>query len=103
MNQDIYKSDYDYEIPEKLIARYPPKNRTDSKLLLCKDQNFSIEHFSSISNFFKKDDLVVFNETKVFKARLRLQKESGGQTEIFINRILSKFEAECLTLSLIHI
>ena len=50
MNQDIYKSDYDYEIPEKLIARYPPKNRTDSKLLLCKDQNFSIENFSSISN-----------------------------------------------------
>ena len=97
MNQDIYKSDYDYEIPEKLIARYPPKNRTDSKLLLCKDQNFSIENFSSISNFFKKDDLIVFNETKVFKARLRLQKESGGQTEIFINRILSKFEAECLT------
>ena len=52
---------------------------------------------SKISNFFKKDDLIVFNETKVFKARLRLQKESGGQTEIFINRILSKFEAECLT------
>ena len=97
MNQDIYKSDYDYEIPEKLIARYPPKNRTDSRLLLCKDQNFSIENFSSISNFFNKDDLIVFNETKVFKARLRLQKESGGQTEIFINRILSKFEAECLT------
>ena len=97
MNQDIYKSDYDYEIQEKLIARYPPKNRTDSKLLLCKDQNFSIKNFSSISNFFKKDDLIVFNETKVFKARLRLQKESGGQTEIFINRILSKFEAECLT------
>jgi len=64
VNQDIYKSDYDYEIPEKLIARYPPKNRTDSKLLLCKDQNFSIENFSSISNFFKKDDLIVFNETK---------------------------------------
>ena len=79
MNQDIYKSDYDYEIPEKLIARYPPKNRTDSKLLLCKDQKFSIENFSSISNFFNKEDLIVFNETKVFKARLRLQKESGGQ------------------------
>ena len=97
MNQDIYKSDYDYEIPEKLIARYPPKNRTDSKLLLCKDQNFSIENFSTISNFFQKDDLIVFNETKVFKARLILQKDSGGKTEIFINRIFSKFEAECLT------
>ena len=97
VNQDIYKSDYDYEIPEKLVARYPTKNRTDSKLLLCKDQNFSIENFSTISNFFEKDDLIVFNETKVFKARLILQKDSGGKTEIFINRIFSKFEAECLT------
>ena len=97
MNQDIYKSDYDYEIPEKLIARHPRKYRTDSKLLSCKYESFSIKNFSSISNFLKEDDLIVFNETKVFKARLRLKKDSGGKTEIFINRILSKFEAECLT------
>ena len=96
MQKDIYKSDYDYEIPDELIARYPLKNRIDSKLLSC-NKSFNIHDFSSLPSLLKKDDLVVFNETKVFKARLILHKESGSTAEIFVNKIISKYEAECLT------
>ena len=96
MQKDIYKSDYDYEIPDELIARYPLKNRTDSKLLSC-NKSFNIHDFSSLPSLLKKDDLIVFNETKVFKARLILYKESGSVAEIFVNKIISKYEAECLT------
>ena len=96
MQKDIYKSDYDYEIPDELIARYPLKNRTDSKLLSC-NKSFNIHDFSSLPSLLKKDDLIVFNETKVFKARLILFKESGSVAEIFVNKIISKYEAECLT------
>ena len=77
MQKDIYKSDYDYEIPDELIARYPLKNRTDSKLLSCENKSFVVNNFSSLLSLLKKDDLIVFNETKVFKARLILLKESG--------------------------
>ena len=96
MQKDIYKSDYDYEIPDELIARYPLKKRTDSKLLSY-NKSFSIHDFSSLPSLLKKDDLIVFNETKVFKARLILHKESGSLAEIFVNKIISKYEAECLT------
>ena len=66
MPKDIYKSEYDYEVPEELIAKFPPKNRVDSKLLSYSGQNFNIDSFQMISKFFHKDDLIVFNETKVF-------------------------------------
>ena len=97
MHEDIYKSDYDYNIPDELIARYPSKNRTDSNLLLCQSKNFNIHNFASLPSLLKKDDLIVFNETKVFKARLIFFKESGSTAEIFVNKIISKYEAECLT------
>jgi len=97
MPKDIYKSEYDYAVPEELIAKFPPKNRVDSKLLSYSGNKFNIDPFKVISKFFHKDDLIVFNETKVFKARLLLTKESGGKVEIFINKIRNKFEAICLT------
>ena len=97
MSKYIYKSEYDYEIPEELIAKFPTKNRVDSKLLSYSGKEFNIDSFQMISKFFQNDDLIVFNETKVFKARLLLVKESGGKAEIFINKIRNKFEALCLT------
>ena len=48
-------------------------------------------------SFFKPNDLLVFNETKVFKARLSLIKSSGGKAEILIIKKLTKYEALCLT------
>ena len=97
MSKYIYKTEYDYEIPEELIAKFPTKNRVDSKLLSYSGKEFNIDSFQMISKFFQNDDLIVFNETKVFKARLLLVKESGGKAEIFINKIRNKFEALCLT------
>jgi S-adenosylmethionine:tRNA ribosyltransferase-isomerase len=97
MPKDIYKSDFNYQVPEELIAKYPTANRSDSKILSFANGVFGINPFSKVKKFFQQDDLIVFNETKVFKARLLLQKDSGGKAEIFISKIKNKYTAECLT------
>ena len=90
MPKDIYKSDFNYQVPEELIAKYPTANRSDSKILSFANGVFGINPFSKVNKFFQQDDLIVFNETKVFKARLLLQKDSGGKAEIFISKIKNK-------------
>jgi len=100
MKRDIYKSEYDYQLPKELIAQYPSENRSDSKLLSLNEDGFEINHFKKIKKFFKPSDLILVNETKVFNARLNLRKDSGGNAEIFILKILNKFEALCLTKSI---
>ena len=53
MSKYIYKSEYDYEIPEELIAKFPAKNRVDSKLLSYSGKEFNIDSFQMISKFFQ--------------------------------------------------
>ena len=84
MNNDIYKSDYFYELPEELIAKFPLENRSDSKLLTVNNNDFEINIFSDIENKINKEDLLILNETKVFQARLELIKKTGGKVEILI-------------------
>ena len=70
MQKDIYKSDYFYELPEDLIAKYPTKDRTSSKLLHLDKKNIHIDKFTSIKDVFEDGDLLVLNETKVI-SRIR--------------------------------
>ena len=68
-----------YELPNKLIAQYPLKNRGDSKLLVANPLTHIIQDLS-FSNFIKlinPNDLIIFNNTKVIKARLYGQKKQG--------------------------
>ena len=81
---------FNYELPKKLIAQYPPKNRGESKLLVAnpflhKLQNLSFQNFISL---IRPNDLIIFNDTKVIKARLFGQKETGGKIEILIEQVL---------------
>lgn len=80
-------SSYDYELPEDLIAYYPPERRVESRLLVIKRKSGELifhERFSEILNYFVSGDLLVLNNTKVFPARLKLVKETGGEVEVLL-------------------
>ncbi len=83
-------SDFDYELPRELIARYPLDKRSASRLLHLNPVNGSLGdyHFKDIIGFLAPGDLLVFNNTKVIPARVYGQKSTGGKIELLIERIL---------------
>ncbi len=87
-------SDFDYELPERLIAQKPLEQRTASRLLVLDPQQSSIEdqQFSCLEQYLRPQDLLIFNDTRVFPARLFGQKESGGKVEVLIERIINDQE-----------
>ncbi len=88
-------SDYHYKLPNELIARYPAKERSASRLLCLDRKTGEIEHriFSDLVDLLQPNDLLVFNNSKVMPARLFGQKETGGRVEILIERILDQHHA----------
>lgn len=89
--QTIYKrSDFDFVLPPELIAQFPAQQRSQCLLLNVLDENnFEILKFFNLLNLLKPNDLLVFNNTKVIKARFFGEKLSGGKLEILIERIIS--------------
>jgi len=86
-------SDFHFDLPDELIAQYPPENRTDSRLLkVLNGQDFSDESFSSITDDLNEGDLVVLNNTKVLPARLHGRKDTGGRVEVLLEKITSETE-----------
>ena len=85
-------SDFNYHLPEKLIANYPLNSRSSSRLLV---QSKTIEHllFKDIINFFQQGDLLVLNNTSVIPARVFGNKESGGSIEVMLERVLEENKA----------
>ena len=79
-------SDFDYELPDELIARYPATDRRGSRLLDL-DRGVSDRVFGDFASLLKPNDLLVFNDTRVIKARLAASKASGGRAEILIERV----------------
>lgn len=82
--------DFDFELPEHLIAKYPMKNRVDSRLLCLdgKSGQVSDRQFKEIADFVEEGDLLVFNNTRVIPARLFGKKLTGGKVEIMLERVL---------------
>ena len=85
-------SDFDFDLPNALIAQYPSEKRTDSRLLVVQD-DFINATFSQLGEFLKPKDLLILNDTKVIPARLFGRKESGGKVEILVERLISEFQA----------
>jgi len=86
-------SQFKYKLPQELIALYPSANRDESRLMVVDREKGKIEHkvFKEIINYFKEDDLLVFNNTKVFPARLFGNKEkTGAEIEVFLLRELNR-------------
>jgi S-adenosylmethionine:tRNA ribosyltransferase-isomerase len=91
-------TDYNFELPEKLIAKEPASERSSSKLLVVEDRLID-KTFSDIHDYLHEGDLLIINDTKVFKARLNAFKSSGGKVEILLERKLDEFHALALTKS----
>ncbi len=86
-------SQYKYNLPEELIAKYPSENRDESRLMILNRKENTIRHkiFKDIIDYFEEHDTLVFNNTKVFPARLYGNKEkTGAEIEVFLLRELNK-------------
>ena len=81
--KNINIDEYDYPLPEERIAKYPLAERDASKLLVLKDEKIEASQFKHIGDYLPPKALLVFNETKVIRARLQFQKETGSHIEIF--------------------
>jgi len=80
---DINIQDYNYNLPEEKIAKYPLKERENSKLLIYDKKKLFEESFKNITDLISKSELLVFNNTKVIQARLNFKKETGANIEVF--------------------
>jgi S-adenosylmethionine:tRNA ribosyltransferase-isomerase len=78
--------EFNYELPPSLIAAFPRREREKSRLLVLRRRNGEMIHsvFSELGDFFDPGDLLVLNDTKVFPARLRGRKTSGGIVEVLL-------------------
>jgi S-adenosylmethionine:tRNA ribosyltransferase-isomerase len=91
MNLSI--DDFEYDLPNGLIAQHPSKARSASRLLRVGARTIADHHFPELPTLLSPGDLMVFNDTKVIKARLFGKKETGGHIEVLIERLLSEREA----------
>ncbi len=85
-------SDFYFDLPEELIAQYPLKQRTDSRLLCLNGENGALQDkiFKSLPELLNAGDLLVFNNTRVIPARLYGQKSTGGKIEVLVERVLDE-------------
>ena len=81
--QNINIAEYDYPLPDERIAKYPLAERDASKLLVLKNNKIGEDHFRNIGDYLPEKSVLVFNETKVVRARLQFVKESGAAIEVF--------------------
>ncbi len=77
-------TDYDYDLPEDRIAKFPISKRDNSKLLLYKHGEISHDVFYNLPSYLPKNSLIVFNNTKVIQARIHFRKETGALIEVFL-------------------
>lgn len=75
--------DYDYQLPEERIAKYPLEERDASKLLVYKENKVTDETFSALPNYLPNDTLLLVNNTKVIPARIMFYKNTGAKIEVF--------------------
>lgn len=89
MKATMKLSEFDFNLPEQLIAQHPPEHRGESRLLVCPQKKPIEDHqFLHVLNLLQPNDVLVINDTKVLKARLQGNKVSGGKIEVMLERIL---------------
>ena len=89
MSRDVFTlDDFDFELPQELIAQHPAPDRDRSRLFVLNRGTGSYVHsvFSHLPDFLREGDLMVFNDARVINARLRCIKPTGGTFEIFLTR-----------------
>ena len=88
-------SEFDYDLPPELIAQHPAAQRTASRLLHVDARDGSVRDrvFTDIVSLLGPDDLLVVNDTRVIKARLHGRKDTGGEVEALVERVLDAHRA----------
>lgn len=87
-------SDFDYSLPDSLIAKAPTPERTGSRLLVCQQGKAPTDEvFSRLGQYLRAGDLLIFNNTRVIPARLYGKKETGGALECLVERVIGSHEA----------
>ncbi|MCQ2231913.1 MAG: S-adenosylmethionine:tRNA ribosyltransferase-isomerase [Paludibacteraceae bacterium] len=81
--QDIAIEDFNYDLPDERIAKFPLEKRDESKLLLYRNGEISHSIFKNIPDYLNEGDLLVCNNTRVIQARLVFHKETGARIEVF--------------------
>ena len=86
----MLRSDFQYQLPDELIARHPAARRSDSRLLHLDGRTGAIvdRQFADLPELLRPGDLLVFNDTRVVPARLHGRKDTGGRVEILLERVL---------------
>lgn len=94
----VLTSEFDYELPENLIAQTPASKRTHSKMMVLgkKQKNIEHKHFYNILEHLNENDVIVLNDTKVIPARLYGQKTTGANVEVFLLKELENKNWEAL-------
>ena len=80
----IHISEYNYELPDERIAKFPLHERDHSKLLVYRNGEVSEDHFYHLPDYLEPGALMVFNNTKVIQARMHFRKETGALIEVFL-------------------
>lgn len=86
--------DFDFDLPEHLIAQRPSEKRGESRLLNATQIELKIQPFSEVLSLFKGGEILVVNNTKVVPARLFAQKESGSRLEVFFLKLLGAYQGD---------
>ena len=99
MSNNIYTlDDFDFKLPDNLIAQYPIENREDSRLLVLNKKTHQTDHkhFKQIISYFEPGDVLVFNNAKVIKARIYCKRKSGSNIELVLIEKLNQKEWKVL-------
>lgn len=83
MERHIDINNFDYPLPDERIAKFPLENRSDSKLLVYRNGNITESRFRCLADEIPQGSLLVFNNTKVIRARVIMHKASGARIEVF--------------------
>ncbi len=92
MDRDYTLADFDFQLPAELIAQHPAAQRSASRLLDGRLPQAADRIFRELPGLLQPEDLLVFNDTQVIKARLFGEKDSGGAVEALVERVLPGFE-----------
>jgi S-adenosylmethionine:tRNA ribosyltransferase-isomerase len=96
MSSELTASDFDFDLPPELIAQHPLPERAASRLLHVEPDRLTDRLFTDIEQLVAPGDVLVFNDTRVIKARLFGRKPSGGRVEVLVERLLAPTRARAL-------
>lgn len=95
-------SDFDFDLPSELIAQFPLAKRSASRLLQVEGKSLTDSHFTDLIDVLSKGDVLVFNDTRVIKARLFGVKSTGGKVEVLVERVLHNNDQQRSVLAMIR-